>query len=388
MYTGPNIERDSLVFGYDADDRSTRYYPGEPTTNLVPYPLNEDAVGTETGNWGTDLGDGWTPNSGSVVQMENPFGDVQNILQFTNTTYGDMYAQPNYISGLNSNGITLQIGSYYVSAYFKASSEISTQNLLYRKGASGNSSVDYRTITTEWTRIGRTFDVTVAGSHNFRHYVYDAPAGFNWWTTGLQIEANDHSTQFTSSSRSSTQGLLDLTGNNTIDLSNAAFDSTAHLDFAGAQYIDTGWGNDINPTTTLFTVECIVKSDAPSASVMFFANWDQGTDQRCYFSTQSGYWRMGIQASSWSGGNVLATTDYTHILVTMDGSNANMYINGVYNYSKGYTSYTFASDFFVGTGSGGYLWDGKIPVAKIYSKVLSQQEITQNFNAYRNRFGI
>jgi len=32
---GPKIVTDGLVFGYDADDRSTRYYPGEPTTNLA-----------------------------------------------------------------------------------------------------------------------------------------------------------------------------------------------------------------------------------------------------------------------------------------------------------------------------------------------------------------
>ena len=33
---GPNIVTDGLVFGYDADDRSTRFYPGEPTTNIYP----------------------------------------------------------------------------------------------------------------------------------------------------------------------------------------------------------------------------------------------------------------------------------------------------------------------------------------------------------------
>ena len=39
MYTGSNIVRDGLIFGYDADDRSKRFYPGEPTVNLLSQPL-------------------------------------------------------------------------------------------------------------------------------------------------------------------------------------------------------------------------------------------------------------------------------------------------------------------------------------------------------------
>ena len=33
---GPDIITDGLVFGYDADDRSSRFYPGEPAVNSVP----------------------------------------------------------------------------------------------------------------------------------------------------------------------------------------------------------------------------------------------------------------------------------------------------------------------------------------------------------------
>jgi hypothetical protein len=35
-----------------------------------------------------------------------------------------------------------------------------------------------------------------------------------------------------------------------------------------------------------------------------------------------------------------------------------------------------------------YNVDGKIPIVKIYNIALTQQQVEQNFNAYKNRFGI
>jgi hypothetical protein len=34
------------------------------------------------------------------------------------------------------------------------------------------------------------------------------------------------------------------------------------------------------------------------------------------------------------------------------------------------------------------LFNGLIPIAKVYNKMLSAEEIKQNFNVYRKRFGI
>jgi len=54
---GPYIKRDGLVFGYDTgygiadNDTSTRFYPGEPTTNLVPGDANKSF--TTSNNWRT-----------------------------------------------------------------------------------------------------------------------------------------------------------------------------------------------------------------------------------------------------------------------------------------------------------------------------------------------
>ena len=76
MYTGPHLIKDNLVFGYDtgygiADNKtSTRFYPGEPTTNAVPL-----STFINTSNW---TGAGW---SGTIAVS----ADYDNTLELTST---------------------------------------------------------------------------------------------------------------------------------------------------------------------------------------------------------------------------------------------------------------------------------------------------------------
>ena len=71
----------------------------------------------------------------------------------------------------------------------------------------------------------------------------------------------------------------------------------------------------------------------------------------------------------------------------MNGSTATLYNNGTSHSSKSYTSYTLPNNIQVG-GRSGYRWLGHIPIFKIYDKVLTTDEIKQNYNAYKNRFDI
>ena len=204
MITGPNIERDSLVFGYDADDRSTRYYPGEPTTNLVVAPLVETG---EIGDTYDDYNGGW--GSTSRIKVENimgPFGDMVNVISeelISTTSSPHIQSNPSNMSGTYTNNVTLTSGvEYTISVYVKSNATESTSNMIYLAGASGNQGDSAtRTSTIEWHREWRTFTPTVTGVHNLRHYFYNVFVGFKVYYTAYQIEINDHPTQFTSTSR-------------------------------------------------------------------------------------------------------------------------------------------------------------------------------------------
>ena len=53
MYVGPNLTNEDLVFGYDTgygianNGIATRFYPGEPTSNILPSPEKNGRFTTE-----------------------------------------------------------------------------------------------------------------------------------------------------------------------------------------------------------------------------------------------------------------------------------------------------------------------------------------------------
>ena len=156
---------------------------------------------------------------------------------------------------------------------------------------------------------------------------------------------------------------------------------------ASNDYCVTGFGNGVDPSTDPFTIECVVQSNSTSSSRMFLATTSHADNTRCYFATNSGYWRMGIQNSGWGTGTIAVTTNPTHSAVSFDDGDAKMYVNGVFSHQKSYTSYELLSNLNIGRGNG-YYWGGNIFLVHIYNAALSQIKILQNFNALKGRFGL
>ena len=70
--------------------------------------------------------------------------------------------------------------------------------------------------------------------------------------SNLQVEVKSHATPFVNGTRSTTDGLKDLSGNaNHADLSNASYDSSALIDYDGASYTDLGASSNIGTFTTI-----------------------------------------------------------------------------------------------------------------------------------------
>jgi hypothetical protein len=79
-----------------------------------------------------------------------------------------------------------------------------------------------------------------------------------------------------------------------------------------------------------------------------------------------------------------------HVSSTLDSSYSwKLYINGVLESSSTLTAYPFqnSSAIYIGTGDARYT-NGKISNIKIYNRALSAEEISQNFQATRGRYGI
>jgi hypothetical protein len=175
----------------------------------------------------------------------------------------------------------------------------------------------------------------------------------------------------------------DLTEN---ALNGTVFGATAYLDterqaynFSGGNhYIDLPFGNGEDPTSTPRTYTMWVRVPSASGDVMCFSA-PVGSNQRLYIGKNSSKWDIGIQASPWATGTpsaAVAANQWTFVVLTMDGSTANLYADNVLSISKAYTSYTLSGDFKLGYLSGSiYWWEGQIGETRIYDRVLSLAEL-------------
>jgi parallel beta-helix repeat protein len=146
--------------------------------------------------------------------------------------------------------------------------------------------------------------------------------------------------------------------------------------------INTHLGNAWNPSINPISFSMWVSPDVNNNDMYFGSSG--GTTNRFYFGVYGGYWRMGVQGSSWSAAGTgtdlaVALNKWVLVTVVMNGTGANFYLDGeFYNY-KAYTSFATGGEFYVGAygSSTGYNWDGKIYDVMVWNRILVADEIKQ-----------
>ena len=342
---GAKIIRDGLVFYYDMAN-TAKSWIGRPTTNLIPNPSNEI-------------------NGGEFTRYAN------------------------LASIFDSNGLV----PYSLSMDIKANKE---GNVLFymQNGSSTKYGFVYerRDINTEYQRV--TFNNITPNLSN----TSDTQAWFAIYTTygsgvrpsvkNIQLELGTTATPFVDGTRPNTEALLDISpAKRTITAPSFDYNANGDFSFSGDDILYTGLFSG-RSTSSAFTVEAWVKSDVTSGARMWVDVGGNGSSQRFYSSLihpQAGN-PMGIQGNGWST-SVPYDTNWHHQTIVMDGSTAKGYCDGELVHTKGYTSYNLPGSITIG-GRSGYYWDGNISIVKIYEKALTEQEIKQNFEAHRARYGI
>ena len=387
MYTGPHLIKDSLVFGYDTgygvadNNTSTRFYPGENTTNAVPL-----STFIDTSNW---TGSGW---SGAIAVST----DYNNTLELTSTNgWRTFRINTGITSGgtvtvsyeyrmktlVTSNVFMLNLNGDHLGSYVNNLGSISaadTQDL-------GN----WKTFTGSWTANSNSnLAIGLRGTDG-------AGLSDTIYIRNLQVELKGHATPFTATSRSSTQSLIDLKRTTDIDVSNVSFDSTGQPDFDGSSDFMSLGNFDLRPGITLETV-CYPHS-------IPFAVWGQGPTianrgLHIISTTTSRSFVYGMYGNDCDYSYIPTTNAWHHWVFTYNGTSfeKTFFADGVEQTPVGNTAQNEwiegSSMLRLGTNYGSGTSYGKangaIAVAKIYNRPLTSAEIKQNFNVYRNRFGI
>jgi hypothetical protein len=117
------------------------------------------------------------------------------------------------------------------------------------------------------------------------------------------------------------------------------------------------------------------------------------TRQGLHLTQRSSVFYFGLYGDDLQGGKVLSTNTWYYVTFTLNNSTyeKQIYVNGEFDRSN-------ISGAYVGAGTNtriagpslgfGLYFDGNISNVSIYNRVLSAQEILQNFNATRGRFGV
>ena len=372
---------DALVFAYDTGDTKNSY-KGEPTDNIVSTMGYAGFYGTspELTQLGPDhyrLSVGGN-NSGLYYSM-----GVQTGTWVMSYEYRAIQGDP----GLGGH-VDGTYGRWYVDGIEETGP---TDGLLNLRSTANDGEWHkiYRIISnTNSTRNGGIFiQITRKGAGS-----YPAIAEIR----NVQIENKTRPTQYAgpSGTRSATQGLLDLTGNNTIDLSNTGFDSNAQPVFDGTNdHMDVGTG--IISGTGDFTVEAVIQSDYQEVNGTILANYPSGNFQTFFSGRFIGLFLANnstyLGASPFSVVLPEFTTDPIHFVAQREGTETRLYLNGVLKKvgSSSSTIGTSSTPFRVGANTSGtedFL--GDIFVVKAYNRALTAAEIKNNFNNYKGRFNL
>lgn len=170
-----------------------------------------------------------------------------------------------------------------------------------------------------------------------------------------------------------------------------------YIDFDGSNdYVDV---TGINVSTlSAFTVEAWVYPTSNSSDGTVFGNFGSNTSTRSfllYWDVGDGAlgfdWLVATSAFYRTGPTVAngSLNAWNHVVGTCSGSQIQLYVNGS---SIGTASVSGTinnnSGFRLGATQepGLRALNGNIAVAKVYDKVLSSAEVTQNYNALKNRF--
>lgn len=261
------------------------------------------------------------------------------------------------------------------------------------------------TTTTEWKKV--VFKWTSSNTYNFYQYFMQPAASAPYWIdlADLQVEVNKTvESPFVAGTRSNTQSVLDLTGNNTLTVNALTVEADGSFSFNGTtDFIDTGNKYQFLKTGQ-FSVIVWLKvnnhSDRPEAAAgivgkaHYYDNtWDIWlyNNHKIYFECSGNPTRNGqIYVSTPNSLNLQTWYQY---VVTYNNGSIISYLNGTSVASGNYTGvgdFTNTNNVYIGKrfNDDTRMLRGSIAITQIYNRTLSPEEVKYNFNSLRGRFGI
>jgi hypothetical protein len=396
---GPNTVNDSIVFNYDVGD-IINSYTGRPTTNI-------------SAGIGMNVYNNVPGNVSSTLTGTGTYYRGAEIIKQTLTALDGSGAS--WLSGGNNPGIGVYTGGgggtggRYTghSIFFKPTFPVTSCPVYtnYSNIGGWQSSCEYDNMGDGWFRA-RVLWYGGSTQSDGKYWAINPVSTSSgqtitlYWAGPFKEDLNvTNVSQYINGTRSSTQGLLDLSGRgNSISLSNVSFDSSVfpQMIFDGTNdYISPGSFNLLAMgNSTLEAVIYMNNLSSPDSSYSIFGGISDEGYHGYHEIRNSGsgykmtYW---TSANGWRYANTaLSAGRWYHIVWVWNNTTLTWYLNGVND-----GSYTFSTFSPYGLGMNRIssfpnerYMNGKINLAKIYNRSLSSTEIANNYNQYKTRFNL
>lgn len=391
------------IFAYDTSDFKNSY-KGKPGYNVLgtPYPW----IGNNNGTYFKTTTGNTTLNIPAIGDREVYFVDIWNDYPNSGNCCPSLWRYGDWGITTGVTGNTL----YTYSIIYKCESGYTHPNFMYHyEYNSGTYITEYGVFDTAkrlnlgdgWYLAYNTFTTNAScntiytGMWYYQYGVYDTVYVYKAsLTTGDQIFPAE---QFIppSTTRSDTQALYPVIGNQSLNLSAVSFDTNAQMTFDGTNdKIDTGLGNIGNnasfaaiinssgnaTTYNMYMGQLLPYIGAVNGNAIIFSDNIGGTQRT--INTNSGTIVTG------QNHYVVCTREY-------DGSSTTnkiyidnkLLISGSWSGAPTYDGYNIT----VGDGRSTSTWYpfyGKVNATQIYNRTLTAGEIEQNYQHYKTRFNL
>ena len=400
---GPRIVADNLVLALDCADAKS--YAGEPTQN---YFINT----ASTGGWWGD-GSNQTIGSKGVVAITDENLKYNGYPTVLWTPGSSRNAYLNGSSDIDTSATSTE-WTFSVYAKYEDGSDFSSMNVyLYYPSSDGSAAGTITDVGNGWKRISRTR----TGSSNYINLagITGISSNKKIYLSGWQLEKKQYITPVVgvNSSRSATDGWVDLSGNsNDGTLVNDVATGTSHYRSGdvilpnSARYLDFDGSDDY---VNLGTPEILNFSGGTSPTVIAWINTSSSAEGQILRTSESTkYLIFGInsgklRAQIYDGTNnandennngpTINDGNWHHVAAVFNrGGNIIFYKDGVATTGVSMASVTGETGTpspYAAIGkrpNSTQYYDGKMANVLIYNKALTAAEILQNYNSTKSRF--
>lgn len=400
---GPDIVEDGIVFYYDTGN-TVKSFIGEPTTNLALDTLQQG---------------GWPGTHTLISSGTKTFDLTTSTVEWGGDASWTMF----YYDVSAYTGQSISIAATYESSYSPGGGNLAFVMIGQTTGSQTylgySSPLDYNSVSpTAGQRISWSGTVGDGGKVGILTWMNNGNSTtLTTRFSKIQVEIKSHPTQFVNGSRSVTQGLLDITANSTINLTDVSFDSNAKIVFDGTndkiQGIQTVLSYLSSSAIEFVVTPTVVNKRMTVGGYRHNDGYSQPTIGMVYIGSDNVFRAYVITAAQVYRGVASTTTLQAnktyHVVYNKDTVNGvmQMYVNGnleatetfdAATYGQWTTAGSYIGSNYIDIGksnntNAGQGWSndylvGEIELFKLYSKILTASEVSTNYNAFKTRFGI